>query len=168
MIKKTLILGILSCLSIWNIAFAAEDSSTPARERDDIRFECSFRGSLYKKEPIYCEAHGQFDSKKPAPNRFISGDRDDFLVVRCGDQTIYDGDLLYGIFKDRDDHDKVFDLKLLSETPFTAAIKVEDINWHSFGGPYKSNLSIRVDDHFISLYGHCHFRHDHREPPTLN
>ena len=88
MMRSSLVLSLVGCLFAAN-SVLADDSHNDHdrdhnRDRDDVRFECVFRGVHLRKVPIFCEAHGRFDSKIPH-DHFITGDRDDHLTVTCDD-----------------------------------------------------------------------------------
>lgn len=173
-------MSLLGCLIAGNTAFAAlPDDPHHDHDRDDVRFECAFRGTHLRKVPIFCEAHGRIDTKVRR-DHFITGDRDDRLTVTCEDHLIYDDNLIYGLFSNRDDRDddndnhdgdhhdgdrddRFFDVKLLSLTPFTAAIAVEDASINGFeGGSDRSKLTVTLWDRIpVTLLGSCHFRHEH-------
>ncbi len=205
MMRSSFILSLLGCLITASSVLAAEPSpegDNHERKRDDIRFSCDFRGFHMKKEPLFCEAHGRIDTKIPT-NHFITGDRDDFLIITCGNRVIYDSGVVYGLFSDRhsdhdlthgdevggehndrnhDDEKDFFDIKILSITPYTAAIHVENASVQGFnGGSDRASLTVSLFDRVpVSLIGSCHFRHhrdgddhdhdgnDHGHAPQLN
>jgi len=196
MARSSFILSLVGCLISVGSALADDShiDHNPGHDhnRDDIHFECEFHGIHLRRVPLFCEVHGRIDSKIPR-DRYITGDHDDRLTVTCDDHLIYDDGIVYGLFSDRDrrgtfddghgdrnrdERDRFFDVKLLSLTPFTAAISVENACIGGFdSGSDRSSLTVTLWDHIpLSLLGSCHFRrerHDgrdngHESPPPLH
>jgi hypothetical protein len=155
-----------------NMAFADQgptnDHDDHRRDRDDVRFQCEFKGFYQKKDQLTCTAFGQFDRRDEDDHRGDRigddrrndrrRDRDDFLTVVCGQNIVYQGSVFAEIFGDRhhdgngpaasNDHDRDrhrdIDVKLWSTVPFAAALDIKNVNFRDFG-PFPATLAVSLN-----------------------
>lgn len=101
MFGKVLVVGMFSMLACGSMALAAgsgagagtgtgsgasNSANNPQNNGDDVRLFCEFRGEGFK-TATDCVAKIRFEDKKPGSSAEAS-DRDDFIIISCGDQTL--------------------------------------------------------------------------------